>query len=176
MKTGFLGRFQPLHIGHHKVIQENKDKDFHLIIGSSNKSRTEKNPLTLKERKKIIQACHPKIEILGLEDFESDKKWAEKLEKLGLDKIITGNQNTIKIIKQHTSLQVQRPEKYNKEIYNSTEVRRRIKSGEEWRYLTPKCSHPILENQLKTVKKSGTQYNFEPGWKRKNAFHGTADK
>lgn len=175
-KTGFLGRFQPFHLGHHNLVKKHKGKEsFYIIIGSSNESRTEENPLTFKERKKLIQACHPKIEILSLEDFESDKKWVKQLEKLDLDKIITGNENIEELL-ENSSIEVLRPEKFNEEIYSGTEARRRIKSGEEWRYLIPKCSHPVLENLLDAVKKSGTQYTFEPGWKRENSYHSTAEK
>ena len=174
MKKGFLGRFQPFHLGHHHVL-ENHD-ELAIVIGSIDESGTEENPLNLEQRKNLIKACHPALEILELEDVESDEEWAENLEKLGLDKIITGNEEAEKIIHEQTDLEVERPEMHEEKIYSGTEVRRRIKSGEEWRYLTPKCSHKVLERLLEAVKKSGTQYDFEPGWRRENSYHNTAEK
>ena len=176
-KAGFLGRFQPFHLGHHnavKQLNENYSEPV-IIVGSSGKSRTEDNPLSFEERKKLIEACHPDIEILKLEDVESDEEWMEKLEGLDLDKVISRNDNVHKIL-ENSDLEVERPQMFDEKIYSGTEVRRRIKSGEEWRYLTPKCSHKALEGLLEAVKKSGTQYNFEPGWERENSYHDTAEK
>ena len=189
MKAGFLGRFQPLHLGHKEVIHNYRERfsEFHILIGSAEKSRTERNPLTFEERKKLIKNCFPDVEVLPIEDTdespedtdwndEVNKKWAEKFDKKGFDLIISGNELVRDIISNHTNIDVEKPEMYNQKIYSGTEVRRRIKSGEEWRYLTPKCSHESLESQLDNIKKSGTQYEFEPGWRRKNSFHSTAEK
>jgi len=189
MKAGFLGRFQPLHLGHTEVIEDYRERfdDFTVLIGSPEKSRTERNPLTFEERKEIIKACFPELEVLPIEDtdespedteWEDDvnQKWAEKFEEEGFDLIISGNKLVRDIISNHTDIEVERPEMYSKNIYSGTEVRRRVNSGEEWRYLTPKCSHEKLEGLLGKIKKSGTQYNFEPGWKKENSFHGTAEK
>lgn len=189
MKAGFLGRFQPLHLGHHNVIKQKKKdyKDFSIIIGSPERSRTEKNPLTFEERKELIKDCFPKIEVLGIADTEerpqesdpettANQKWSEEFEKKGFDIIISGNDKVKEILEKHTDIEVERPEMFNESIYSGTEVRRRIKSGEEWRYLTPECSHEPLEELIEKIKASGTQYNFEPGWKKDNAYHGTAEK
>jgi len=182
MKTGFLGRFQPFHLGHYKVIESHKDEydEFKVIIGSSNTSGTEDNPLTFEERQNLIHSCFPNLKIVELEDTEDttegDIVWAEKLEELGLDIIISGNSTVEDLINKHTNLEFIRPKMHNDEIYSGTEVRRRVKSGEEWRYLTPKCSHTVLEDLTEQIKNSGTQYNFEPGWEKKNSYHSTAEK
>ncbi|MFO7793818.1 MAG: hypothetical protein R6V35_02470, partial [Candidatus Nanohaloarchaea archaeon] len=155
-----------------------KYDEFYIVIGSSEESRTDNNPLTFEERKNLIHACHPELEILGLEDTEKTSEgnieWAEKLEKLGLDRIISGNDLVIEIIDEHTDIEHEWPEMHDEEIYSGTEVRRRINSGEEWRYLVPKCSYEEIEDLIEKIKASGTQYNFEPGWKQENAFHGTS--
>ncbi|MFO7793728.1 MAG: adenylyltransferase/cytidyltransferase family protein [Candidatus Nanohaloarchaea archaeon] len=189
MKAGFLGRFQPFHLGHYNVVDEEKDnyEDFTVIVGSPERSRTERNPLTFEERKNLIKACFPEVKGIGIEDTEEkpqesdpetseNQKWAEEFKEKGFDVIISGNDKVKEIIEKHTDIQVERPEMFSERIYSGTEVRRRINSGEEWRYLTPKCSHEVLEGLLEKVKKSGTQYNFEPGWKKDNAYHGTAEK
>ena len=189
MKAGFLGRFQPFHLGHYNVVDEEKDnyENFKVIIGSPERSRTERNPLTFAERKNLIKACFPEIKVISIEDTEespqesdpetsANQKWAEEFEKKGFDVIISGNDKVREIIEKHTDIQAEIPEMFSERIYSGTEVRRRINSGEEWRYLTPECSHEKLEGLLEKVKKSGTQYNFEPGWKKDNAYHGTAEK
>lgn len=189
MKVGFLGRFQPFHLGHYNVVDEEKDNydDFTVIVGSPERSRTERNPLNFEERKNLIKACFPEVKIIGIGDTEenpqesdpetaANQEWAEEFEKKGFDVVISGNDKVKEIIEKHADILVERPEMFSEKIYSGTEVRRRINSGEEWRYLTPECSHEVLEGLLEKVKKSGTQYNFEPGWKKDNAYHGTAEK
>ena len=188
LKTGFLGRFQPFHLGHHNVVEKKKEEldNFAVIVGSPGRSRTERNPLTFDERKSLIEACFD-VEIVGIEDTEespessdpessANERWAQLFEQKGFSRVISGNDKVKEIIEKHTDIKVERPEMHSENIYSGTEVRRRINSGEEWRYLTPKCSHEKLEGLLEKIKKSGTQYNFEPGWKKDNAYHGTADK
>ncbi len=53
-----IGRFQPLHRGHYKLILGalNKAEHLILIVGSSNVSRSTKNPWTYTERKSMIAA------------------------------------------------------------------------------------------------------------------------
>jgi len=104
------------------------------------------------------------------------EEFAEEFEKKEFDVVISGNDKAKDIIEKHTDIRVERPEMFSEKIYSGTEVRRRINSGEEWRYLTPECSHEVLEGLLEKIKNSGTQYNFEPGWKKENSFHGTAEK
>jgi len=179
MKAVYLGRFQPLHIGHKKVIDRYKDEfdDFALIIGSADKSRTDDNPLTVEEREEVIRECFTDIEIFHIEDHESDKQWSKELEEQFEASIVISQNELVKqLVADHTSMEVEKQELYDPEIYSGTEVRRRIKSDEEWRYLVPKCAKEKIEQLVDTIKKSGTQYDFEPGWKKKNAYNKTASK
>lgn len=179
MKAAYLGRFQPLHIGHKKVIEKYKHEfeDFKLVIGSANKSRSDDNPLTAEEREEIIKECFPDIEIIYKDDHDNDEEWSNALEeKIDADVVISQNDLVKQLVKNHTSMEIERQELYDPEIYSGTEVRRRINSDEEWRYLVPKCGKEKIESLVETIKKSGTQYEFEPGWKRKNAYNSTSSK
>lgn len=183
MKAVLLGRFQPFHEGHYKVVNHLKDNysKVEILIGSKNTSRTLDNPLTFEERKKIIENCFPNIKITGIEDEEKDKegnkKWVKKLEgKLDKDaKLVSGNDLVIELVQKHTEIEQQEPKSFNPEIYSGTEIRRRIRSGGEWRYLVNKCAEEELENYLELIKKTGIQYEYEPGWKKEHAFYGTEE-
>lgn len=179
MKAVYLGRFQPLHIGHKKVIERYKDEfdEFEVVIGSANESRTDDNPLTADEREEIIRSCFPDLEIVHKDDHDDHEEWSRKFEeKVKADTVISQNDLVKRLIKENTSMEIEEQELYDPEIYSGTEVRRRIKSDEEWRYLVPKCCKEKIEGLVETIKKSGTQYNFEPGWKKKNAYNSTANK
>lgn len=174
MKAVFIGRFQPMHNGHHQAIKALKDEyeDLLLVIGSANISGTEENPLTAEEREEIIRSCFPDLSIEHLDDCESDRKWVKKLEKFDPDTVVSGNSFVRELVEEHTDLSTEKPEMFEPNIYSGTEVRRRIKSDEEWRYLVPGCTKKSIEKYVEKIKKSGIQYDFEPGWKRENSSHG----
>lgn len=179
MKAIYLGRFQPLHLGHKKVIEEYKNEfeDFVLVIGSADKSRTEKNPLTVEEREIIIKKCFPQLEILRKDDHESDEQWINDLEeKINADIVISQNDLVKQLVREYTDIEIEEQELYDPEIYSGSEIRRRINSDEEWRYLVPKCAKQEIEQLVETIKKSGVQYEFEPGWKKENAYNSTSSK
>lgn len=183
MKAAFLGRFQPLHQGHKQVIEKYSDEydELEVVIGSAQESRTEKNPLTAGEREIIIRECFPDPTIRKLEDEDRDdegnRRWAEKLEeKIEAEIVLTQNDLVKELVEKHTGLEAVEQDLHDKDIYSGTEVRRRIRSGEEWRYLVPDCAKEKINELTEVIRKSGTQYDFEPGWKRENAYHSTAEK
>lgn len=84
-----IGRFQPLHRGHvamiRKAIQHAGVNDKVLIlVGSSNKCRTPKNPLKYDERKELIlKKFGYKVDVRPLPDFDyQDAVWESELHKI----------------------------------------------------------------------------------------------
>ncbi|TFG97415.1 bifunctional nicotinamide-nucleotide adenylyltransferase/Nudix hydroxylase [Candidatus Thorarchaeota archaeon] len=82
----FIGRFQPLHNGHRKVIQTAlaiADKVI-VVIGSADQPRTPKNPWTASERSAMIIAeelDHPNIRIVRVRDQKyNDQKWTASIQ------------------------------------------------------------------------------------------------
>lgn len=55
----FIGRFQPFHVGHAFVVSQAFEYTNHVIvlIGSSNRPRSFKNPFSFEERRTMIEAC-----------------------------------------------------------------------------------------------------------------------
>ena len=128
----------------------------------------------------MIQNCTD-IQVNGIEDESKDeegnRKWASKLEDEVEDAVlVSGNELVQRLVKEYTEIELREPDYSDPEVYSGTEIRRRIRSGEEWRYLVPECSTEILEEHLEAVEESGIEYEFEPGWKKENAFYGTADR
>jgi nicotinamide-nucleotide adenylyltransferase len=174
MRIAFIGRFQPFHIGHKHVVEQFSDEELVLVIGSAGESRTDDNPLTADEREELIRECFPKIEIFQVEDVESDEEWMNKvIDKTDVEAVVSGNERVRNVFE--GEVDVLDPELNDPEIYSGSEVRRRIDSGEEWSYLVPECVQEELKEFEETIRESGTQYEFKPGWKRKNAYHDTAE-
>lgn len=180
-KAVFIGRFQPFHRGHHQVVDEYREEyDLEIAIGSSEKEGTEENPLSFEERKKLIKSCYPDIEIKGIADEDSGEEgnriWLQKVkDKTGAEIVISQNSLVKEIVRNDEELEIIEQDLYQEDIYSGTEVRRRVKSGEEWRYLLPDCCEKEFEKLTDKVKESGIQYSFEPGWKKENSYHDTLE-
>ena len=86
----FIGRFQPLHNGHVRVIDTalSLAKDVLVLIGSSNRSRDSRNPFTFKERVLMIDNHYAHIDraqnhlhVLPLDDIMyNDESWIEQVQ------------------------------------------------------------------------------------------------
>ncbi|WP_414836825.1 adenylyltransferase/cytidyltransferase family protein [Candidatus Nanohalococcus occultus] len=176
MRVGFIGRFQPFHKGHFKAVKSlEKDHEVVIVIGVAEEPSRD-NPLNFKQRKQIIEECFPSKEIVGIEDRESDEEWARELEeRINLDGIASRNPETIKAVEENPALEIIEHELHQKSIYSGTEVRRRLRSGEEWRYLVPKCGEEKVAELTEVFKGSGINYKFKPGWKRENSYYDTLD-
>ena len=81
----FIGRFQPFHAGHFSNVQKIlADPDNHLLIGigSSQESKTDRNPYTYDERiaiieKKLQEHNLQNYEFFAIPDINNAEKWAE---------------------------------------------------------------------------------------------------
>jgi len=100
MKTGeekyacMVGRFQPFHLGHERVVQAMIDrfgmKNCLLLVGSSTTPLSEKNIFSYEERKIMIQNIFPKLVVIWLADFATDEERFVELGKLVQEKLNIG--------------------------------------------------------------------------------------
>lgn len=82
----FIGRFQPFHKGHARVIDTalSLAENVLVLVGSSNRSRDSRNPFTFSERSQMItdhfSACE-RLHILSLDDIMyNDEAWIESVQ------------------------------------------------------------------------------------------------
>lgn len=88
--TVFIGRFQPCHKGHLKVIRQALDQSHKLIIlvGSANRVRDIRNPFSYVERVQMIESCltlseRSRIFFHPLDDYMyQDTAWVENVQKI----------------------------------------------------------------------------------------------
>lgn len=82
----FIGRFQPFHHGHLSIVREALKKCDRLIIavGSSQESRTKRNPFNFEERKEFIwrglKGLNNKVIIIPVPDrpiYGDDASWGQ---------------------------------------------------------------------------------------------------
>ena len=145
MKALFIGRFQPFHNGHFKVIQ-NIFKDFKELIigiGSSQYSNTKDNPFSADERKQMIintleKANIKNYRIVMIPDIHNPPKWVDHVLSIASDfDVVISNNDLTKKLFHEKGFTVKETKLYNQGEYSGKEIRKRIANNEEWEKLVP---------------------------------------
>jgi nicotinamide-nucleotide adenylyltransferase len=153
MNALFIGRFQPFHLGHLKVIQDiSKDYDKIIIgIGSSQASNTVDNPFSAEQRKNMIAQSLQLVNISNyviilIPDINDPPNWVNHVSSIFSDfnVVITNNTFTKKLFEEKGYI-VKNTKIYGNGKYSGKEIRRRINEEIEWDDLVPKCVY----NQIK---------------------------
>jgi len=143
-KALFVGRFQPFHTGHLKVIKwvlKQYDKII-IVIGSSQESNTEKNPFTLEERKKMVLNTlksegifREKYQIISIPDVYDDEVWVKNiLKKVKFETIFTRNPWTKRCFDKFKIPVKEHPMFGN---ISGSKIRKMIMEGKEWEKFVP---------------------------------------
>lgn len=85
----FIGRFQPFHVGHAFVVEQAFTRTNHVIVlvGSSNRPRSFKNPFTFEERhdmieRSVVRNKEQRLTILPLPDaIYNEQLWLQSAQK-----------------------------------------------------------------------------------------------
>lgn len=85
----FIGRFQPLHIGHQFIIEQalGLAENVIVLVGSATTARSPRNPFTYEERREVIsqtfqsRAFPDRLHIRPISDTSSDNRWKEQVQR-----------------------------------------------------------------------------------------------
>lgn len=80
----FIGRFQPIHLGHQQVIDRALElsKNVLVLVGSAGVARSTRNPFTFEERKSMIKAIYPDVIVQGVHDHTyNDTAWITEVQQ-----------------------------------------------------------------------------------------------
>lgn len=162
-KVIFIGRFQPFHKGHLRVVKEVSKKYAEVIIGigSSQYSNTSDNPFTFEERELMIERTLEKIginnyRIVSIPDIHNPPKWVDHVLSIVSDfDIVVSNNSFTKHLFSEKGYTVKETPLYKKEKYSGREIRRRIKDGEPWDDLVPTEVSNFIKDRsgIKRIKK-----------------------
>ena len=164
MKKGLiLGRFQPFHFGHLKLIEEivNENVLPLICIGSAQYSHTVDNPFTVKERKEMIravlQSLNCEYEIFEIPDINNYDLYVSHLETFvpGFDQIYSGNPIVQRLFDE-AGYKVVKLQMFNREVWEGSAIRLAMREGGDWESAVPNQIVEIIQHiagteRLKTL-------------------------
>lgn len=156
-----VGRFQPFHNGHIKLIQYalSKVDVLHVVIGSPNRN-DEKNPYSAQLRETMIEKSLTKeelkrIRISYVEDMNNDSLWLENLASKFADceLIFSSDEKMSQLYKTNEKLKekvVTIPQDQREDL-SGTNIRNLLRDGKDISNLIPKGTLEVI-NQVKLPK------------------------
>jgi len=156
MRALFVGRFQPLHLGHIKAILEiSKKYDVVVVVGSAQESYTFTNPFTAGERIEMLiteeNLKNLDLTVIPVPDINNHALWVKYILSLTpkFDVVYTRNPLT-KILFEKEGFEVKEQKIYkdrNKKIYSGTNVRNEIfnKKEKEWKKMVSKSTYKFIK-------------------------------
>ncbi|MCK4613505.1 MAG: nicotinamide-nucleotide adenylyltransferase [Thermoplasmata archaeon] len=152
MHALFIGRFQPFHLGHLKVVREiSKEFEPVIVIGSAEVSHTLKDPFTAGERYLMISRA---LRTEGIKDFSIIPIrnvnrygiWVSHIRTLvpPFDAVFTNNPLTVRLFSE-AGYTIRSPVEYSRGKYCGRHIRKQMLEGGEWRHLLPEAVAGIIE-------------------------------
>lgn len=153
MNALFIGRFQPFHNGHLRVIEFISARYDQVIIGvgSSQYGNTLENPFTVDERKQMIHQSlsdHSlsNYRIVEIPDIHNYPKWVDHVLSIVSDfHVVYANNPLTQRLFQEKGFIVKETPLYNRGRYSGVEIRRRMIMGEPWEDSVPKAVVRIIK-------------------------------
>ena len=145
MKKGLiLGRFQPFHLGHLRLIETVKDDNLEpmICIGSAQSGRTKDNPFTTEERRIMVEAVVSRLDckyqIYGIPDVNNNDLYVSHLETFvpEFDTVYSGNSLVLKLFKA-AGYRTVMPEMVNREVWEGAAIRQAMTEDDEWETAVP---------------------------------------
>src|SRR3989338_2152950 len=142
----FVGRFQPFHNGHYKVIKKLllEHDEVIVVFGSAEQAPSMENPFTAGERIEMVRTCFSKRDLAHLmfihvRDINNDKLWVAHLMSYVPEfRIVFSNNELVKLLFSKVSIPVKKIGFFKRTIYEGKKIRKLMLKGEEWRRFVPK--------------------------------------
>jgi nicotinamide-nucleotide adenylyltransferase len=149
MRGFYIGRFQPYHDGHHRMVGEIVDEVDELVlgIGSAGDSHTTRNPFTAGERVMMVTKAVAEFDltsyVVPIEDLDRNSVWVSHVQSMSpsFDVAYSNNPLVIQLFDE-AGVEVRQSPMFNRDVLEGTELRERMIEGRDWRGLVP---DPVVE-------------------------------
>jgi nicotinamide-nucleotide adenylyltransferase len=153
MRGFYIGRFQPYHDGHHHMVEAIVAEVDELVlgIGSADASHTDRNPFTAGERVMMATKCLTEFDlttyVVPIEDIERNSVWVSHVRSMcpAFDVAYSNNPLVIQLFRE-AGVEVRQSPMYNRDELEGTELRERMRAGDEWRHLVPDPVVDVVED------------------------------
>jgi len=152
MTRGFyIGRFQPYHNGHHRVIEQISTEVDELVvgIGSAGDSHSTRNPFTAGERIMMITKALVEFDLVTyavpIEDLDRNAVWVSHVQSMSpnFDVAYSNNPLVIRLFDE-AGIEVRQSPMYDRDVLEGTEIRRRMVEGGDWESLVPDAVREVV--------------------------------
>ncbi len=150
--TGLIiGRFQPFHNGHVKLIEYAAGESGKVIIGigSSQESHSWENPFSASERREMIKKSlkvFDRYEIIEVPDINKDLVWVSHVKRIAPDfQVVYANTARERHLFSEAGFDVVPTPFFSRDLYSGTEIRRRIAMNEKWMWLVPQGTIDVIK-------------------------------
>lgn len=149
----FVGRFQPIHLGHIRLLRSLKSRfgSFIIGIGSAQYSHTLENPFTAGERVEMVAESlrnegFADFYVIPIDDINEHGRWVAHVESLvpRFETAVTNNPLTARLFKER-GYEVVGTRLYDRRRYSGTVIRRRMLQGRRWRHLVPAPAARVID-------------------------------
>jgi nicotinamide-nucleotide adenylyltransferase len=152
MRGFYIGRFQPYHNGHHRMIQKIVTEVDELVlgIGSAGDSHSPRNPFTAGERVMMVTKSVADFDVVTyavpIEDLDRNSVWVSHVQSMSPTFDVAYSNNPLVIQLFHEAgVEVRQSPMFNRDVLEGTELRDRMVSGGDWRSLVPEPVVDIVE-------------------------------
>jgi nicotinamide-nucleotide adenylyltransferase len=144
MRGFYIGRFQPYHHGHHRMVEEIATEVDELVlgIGSAGDSHTRKNPFTAGERIMMVTKSVKDFDLVTyavpIEDLDRNSVWVSHVQSMSpaFDVAYSNNPLVIQLFRE-AGVEVRQSPMFNRDVLEGTEIREKMTADEGWRDLVP---------------------------------------
>jgi len=149
MRGFYIGRFQPYHDGHHRMVAEIVSEVDELVlgIGSAGHSHSTRNPFTAGERVMMVTKSVAEFDlttyVVPIEDLDRNSVWVSHVQSMApsFDVAYSNNPLVIQLFEE-AGVEVRQSPMFNRDVLEGTELRDRMIEGGEWQHLVP---DPVVE-------------------------------
>jgi nicotinamide-nucleotide adenylyltransferase len=149
----FVGRFQPFHLGHRRVVETIADDLDGLVvaIGSAGASHSVEDPFTGGERVRMVRRALSDLDLtvyaVPVEDVDRHAVWVRHVESMtpAFDAVYANNPLVVRLFEE-ADRSVRRVEMHDRDRLEGTRIREAMIAGEEWRHLVPDPVVAVIED------------------------------
>jgi nicotinamide-nucleotide adenylyltransferase len=149
MRGFYIGRFQPYHDGHHRMVAEIVSEVDELVlgVGSAGHSHTTRDPFTAGERVMMVTKSVAEFDcttyVVPIEDLDRNSVWVSHVQSMSPSFDVGYSNNPLVIqLFEEAGVEVRQSPMFNRDVLEGTELRDRMIEGGEWQHLVP---DPVVE-------------------------------